>query len=432
MFDILYFMATASGHTKSEALGSLDLSLAALADEFLPTMSADELGARCLSLQTARQRLDGIIAVGIAEAERAGVAANAGLRTMAQFLASRTHASPDAIRSDQRVGVWVGQFAQLEEAILDGSLSRQHVDLLRRTDNIRVFAAMQRDQQLFIQFAADLEWKSFKNTVKYWLMVNDQDGPNPEDHDADNTCTLTELSNGRVRLTLDLDPKSGGILKQQLQDEENFLFNQDQEDGTIRSASQRRAAAAANLIERGASRSETKAKPLIHVVMSLKVLMHALAQMAKEPHEQDFTSVLDANDVDGRCELLDGTPIHPKYALVLLMQARIRRQVLTAKSNTLNASSPARLFPEWMKHIRLVETRGQCETAGCDSLHSWLQGDHHAPRSQQGETTLENLRMLCRADNLAKGNGAPLSERQSPAMKNSHSPASEMPTRQSR
>ena len=229
------------------------------------------------------------------------------------------------------------------------SISRQHVDLLRRTENIRVFAAMQRDQQLFIRFAADLEWKSFKNTVKYWLMVNDQDGPDPEDHEAENSCTLTEMSNGRVRLTLDLDPKSGGILKQQLQDEENSLFDKDQEDGTVRTASQRRAAAAANLIERGASRSEAKAKPLIHVVMSLKVLMHAIAQLAKEPHEQDFVSALDANDVDGRCELLDGTPVHPKYALVLSMQARIRRQVLTAKSNTIDASSPTRLFPQWMK-----------------------------------------------------------------------------------
>ena len=136
--------------------------------------------------------------------------------------------------------------------------------------------------------------------------------------------------------------------------------------------------------------------------------------MAKEPHEQDFTSVLDANDVDGRCELLDGTPIHPKYALVLLMQARIRRQVLTAKSQTLNASSPARLFPEWMKHIRLVETRGQCETAGCDSLHSWLQGDHNKPRSKQGETELANLKMLCSADNKYKSDGPPLPERKRP------------------
>ena len=404
-------MATASGLAESGALKSLDASLAALSEEFLPTMSADELGARCLSLQTARQRLDGIIAGGIAEAERAGVAANAGLRTMAQFLAARTHASPDALRADHRVGVWVGQFAQLEDAMLNGSLSRQHVDQLRRTENIRVFAAMQRDQQLFIRFAADLEWKSFKNTVKYWLMVNDQDGPDPEDHEAENSCTLTEMSNGRVRLTLDLDPKSGGILKQQLQDEENSLFDKDQEDGTVRTASQRRAAAAANLIERGAGRSEAKAKPLIHVVMSLKVLMHTIAQLAKEPHEQDFVSVLDANDVDGRCELLDGTPVHPKYALVLLMHARIRRQVLTAKSNTLNASSPTRLFPQWMKDIRLVETRGQCETAGCDALTSWLQADHHTPFSETGQTTLADLRNLCRPDNLAKGDGPPLAPR---------------------
>ena len=407
-------MATASGLAESGALKSLDASLAALSEEFLPTMSADELGARCLSLQTARQRLDGIIASGIAEAERAGVAANAGLRTMAQFLAARTHASPDALRADHRVGVWVGQFSRLEEAMLHGSLSRQHVDLLRRTDNIRVFAAMQRDQQLFIQFAADLEWKSFKNTVKYWLMVNDQDGPDPEDHEAENTCTLTEMSNGRVKLTLDLDPKSGGILKQQLQDEENLLFDKDQQEGTVRTSSQRRAAAAANLIERGAGRCDTNAKPLVHVVMSLKVLMHTIAQLAKEPHEQDFVSVLDANDVDGRCELLDGTPVHPKYALVLLMQARIRRQVLTAKSQTLNASFPAKLFPEWMKHIRLVETRGQCETAGCDSLHSWLQGDHNKPRSKQGETTLANLRMLCSADNKFKSDGPPMPERHAP------------------
>ena len=408
---MLYFVATASGLTESGALHSLDLSLDALAEQFLPTMSSDELGARCLSLQTARQRLDGIIAVGIAEAERAGVAANAGQRTMAQYMASRTHASPDALRADQRVGVWVGQFAQFEEAILNGSLSRQHVDLLRRTENIRVFAAMQRDQALLIGLAADLEWKSFKNAMKYWLLVNDQDGPDPEDHDAENSCTLTEMSNGRVKVTLDLDPKSGGIVKQQLQDEENFLFNQDQEDGTIRSASQRRAAAAANLIERGAGRSEVNAKPLIHVVMSLNVLQNAIAQMAKEPHEQDFVSVLDPNDIDGRCELLDGTPIHPKYALVLLMQARIRRQVLTAKSQTLNASSPARLFPEWMKHIRLVETRGQCETAGCDAPISWLQGDHRSPYSKTQQTTLAELDMLCRPDNMAKSDGPPLRPR---------------------
>lgn len=86
--------------------------------------------------------------------------------------------------------------------------------------------------------------------------------------------------------------------------------------------------------------------------MSLKVLMHTIAQLAKEPHEQDFVSVLDANDVDGRCE-----------------------------------------------------------TAGCDALTSWLQADHDTPYSETGQSTLADLRSLCRPDNLAKGDGPPLAPR---------------------
>ena len=148
--------------------------------------------------------------------------------------------------------------------------------------------------------------------------------------------------------------------------------------------------------------------------MSLKVLQHALAQLAKQPEEQDFTSVLDANDVDGKCELADGTPLHPKYALILLMQARIRRQVLTAKSKTLNASERTRGFPDWMKDIRIVEAGGQCETAGCDATFEWLQADHNKPFSETQQTTLDDLRCLCAADNKAKSNGPPLAERRPP------------------
>ena len=303
-----------------DSVAALTVALKALGGEHLPLIPRDELGARCVSLQTARQQLDGIIAVTIAEAERAGVAVNAGQRTMAQYLASRTHSSPEAVRADTRLGLWIRQFAGL-------------------------------------------------------------------------------------------DPLTGAILVEQLGQEENALLGEDQENNAIRTATQRRAAAFASLLERGAGRTEATSKPLVHVIMSLSVLQNALAQLAKEPHEQDFVSVLDPNDPDGRCELSDGTPLHPKYALVLLMQARIRRQVLEAKNNTLDASLPTRLFPTWMKHIKLVDTRGQCETAGCDAAVHWLQADHHKPRSKQGETALHNLTMLCAPDNKAKSDGPPLAER---------------------
>ena len=88
------------------------------------------------------------------------------------------------------------------------------------------------------------------------------------------------------------------------------VFDDEQQDGLpVRTATQRRAKGLTNLVSRGANRTETSTEPLVHVVMSLKVLQHTIAEMAKPVEEQDFTTCLDANDVDGRCELIDGTRI---------------------------------------------------------------------------------------------------------------------------
>ena len=382
-----------------------------IADEYLPAMDHRELGERCSRLDQLRRQLDGIISINIAEASRAGVPANAGQRTMAQYLSARNHASPDARRADHRVGVWVSGYELLEASMLLGQLSRRHVDHLRRMENIRVATAMQRDQHLFVEWATDLEWRSFTQACTYWLLVNDQDGPEPEDHNTNNTLTTSTRPDGRITVSGNLDPITGAILIEQLGRETTALFNEDQEHNYPRPVAERRAQALANLIQRGANRNTTSAKPLVHVVMSLNVLQHAIAQMALDPAEQDFTSVLDPNDIDGRCELIDGTPIHPKYALVLLMQARIRRQVLGAKNETLDASIETRLFPDWMKHTRLIETRGQCVTAGCDANHTWLHADHRQPASHNGPTTLANLDPLCAPDNKHKNTGPPMRQR---------------------
>ncbi len=97
-------MSTVDFAEPSGALTALDVALDGLANEHLSTVPRHELGARCVSLQHARQRLDAIIATGIAEAERAGVAVLAGQRTRAHYLASRTHASRIGLRPNQPFG----------------------------------------------------------------------------------------------------------------------------------------------------------------------------------------------------------------------------------------------------------------------------------------------------------------------------------------
>ena len=405
-------MAGAGLCDTTDPLKALTNAASAVADQYLPGIERAQLGERCLTLMSAREVIDAALATSIAEAERAGVPALSKQRTMAQYLASRSHCAPEIVRAHARVGMWVAQLAQLEQAMLDGTLSRRHVDLLRRTDNIRVHAAMQRDQHLFVDWVQKLEWNAYKQAVTYWEMVNDQDGEQPEDHEAKNSCNITQTPDGRVRITANLDPASGAIVKHQIEQEAGRVFDDEQEDGLpVRTATQRRAKGLTNLVSRGANRTETSTEPLVHVVMSLKVLQHTIAEMTKAPEEQDFTTCLDANDVDGRCELIDGTPLHPKAALLLALNARIRRQVLTRRSKTLDASEEARLFPKWMKHIRMIETRGQCQTAGCDAKIEWLRADHHKPFSKTQRATLDDLRMLCDPDNKLKSNGPPLAER---------------------
>ena len=389
----------------------LGFALKDLTSEPVASMCRDELRHRAVSLQTFRQGLDALLAVTMAEADVAGVPVDSGQRTMAQVMGSHTRAKPDTVRADLRVGRFLRELPLLENAVLGGRVSRDHVLKLQSGDNIRVHYAMIRDQYLFIEWARDFEWDEFKQLFAEWLRVNDQDGPEPEDHDVDNKLTMRTHADGRVSGSFSLDPVTGEILKQNLGNEESALFNEDNECGFPRTVPQRRAQALANLVQRGAGRNETSAKPLIHVVMSLKVLMHAIGQLDKDPVDQDFLAVLDPNGVDGRCELIDGTPIHPKYALVLAMQANLRRQVLGAKNVTLDASYETRAFPDWMRYIKLVETRGKCSTAGCDAHHTWLHADHRQPKAENGETCLANLDMLCGPDNKHKNTGPQLRQR---------------------
>lgn len=95
---------------------------------------------------------------------------------MAQYVAARTHVDPSVVRADERVGRWASSLPAIEEAMLDGRMSREHCDHVRKLENLRVVSAMRRDQHLFVEWARDLEWPSFKKSCEYWLKVNDQDG----------------------------------------------------------------------------------------------------------------------------------------------------------------------------------------------------------------------------------------------------------------
>ena len=138
-----------------------------------------------------------------------------------------------------------------------------------------------------------------------------------------------------VRGRFELDPIDGSEVKNAVLDEAERLRRQDLDTGNTRTATQRRADALVNLIRRGAG-SKNPAKPLVHLVMSAKVFADWVAT---------GTANLDVDDVDGRCETVEGTPIHPQRALEVLLRAEIRRLVLGPDDEILNLGRRRPLLP---------------------------------------------------------------------------------------
>lgn len=91
--------------------------------------------------------------------------------------------------------------------------------------------------------------------------------------------------------------------------------------------------------------------------MSEKVAEWAIGRFTGTNTADDAAVVpVHPTDLDGRCELIDGTPIHPLLAVVALglvgpngavSSATLRRYILDADSRLLDVSVNARRFPEW-------------------------------------------------------------------------------------
>ncbi len=144
--------------------------------------------------------------------------------------------------------------------------------------------------------------------------------------------------------------------------------------------------------------------PLIDLVIGYQLAQNVLERLQDpnvEPVEPSTT------DPDRWCHTLDGTPVHPVHAAVLLAIGRIQTSVWDRQRNVRSIQSKSRRFPPWMRHILLLESKGRCTTNGCDAPFPWLQADHIKPASRGGPTTLNNGQTLCAPENHLKADHEP-------------------------
>lgn len=104
--------------------------------------------------------------------------------------------------------------------------------------------------------------------------------------------------------------------------------------------------------------------------------------------------VLVANG-SGRCELEDGPALPPETGRRLTCDASMVLAILGEGGEPLNIGRTTRTIPRAIRRaLRLRD--GQCRFPGC-TQRRFVDGHHILHWSQGGETSLENLVLLCRA-----------------------------------
>ena len=366
--------------------------------------SRSDVAAWVGALVEAKARIDGLLCTALSSAAVLGVPEAEGQRSMPAVVSARTGSDPRPVATDLRLGSWLRDYPLFTEAIIAGSITRRHVEVLRTLDGPRTRGHLAEAQEYLIDAARDCSWTDFVRAARYWELTFDPDGAEPIEQRATRSCSLRKTADGSVTGRFQLDPIAGQALLSALEQQERRLFRDDAESGTARTASQRRADALVDVVSRGAARPDgTVPAPLVHIVFGAGTL----ADRPSGSETQDSLA-MNPDDPAFRCELVDGTPIHPDHALAgLAVAQQVRRLVLEADAEITDLGRRTRQFPPHLKQALLAAARGRCQIPGCDAPPGWLQADHIHPWHRDGPTSLGNGQILCDPHNKQKRDRLP-------------------------
>lgn len=383
-------------------LGDIDRLLDELFEVPSSIVDDESLAQGLVAMHAVQTRVEAAHGRLLTMARERALAARRGHRRLEHQLLADTPVSGREARARVRRTDWLREFPRFAAAHESGVMSAAHVERVRRSlDNPRTRLALRRDERIFIDAARTCSFADFEKVCDYWRIAADPDGAEPAEQVAQTSVTARRRSDGMVEIDGLLDPLSGQVFLAAWDAETQRLAVADDESGERRSIGVRGAEALLRLVARGSARADgSHPDPLVHIVMSQQV---AEAAMQRFAFGADVPVDTDPFDLDKRCELIDGTPIHPRLALAALGIAALNRVVFDAASRPIDVSYASRGFPKWLKHLLLLRSRGRCENDGCDSPYPWLQVDHDLAHSKGGRTTRVNGVIRCRPCNLAKG-----------------------------
>ena len=392
--------------TPNQDIEQLSVDVDACFDTPLSCLSDEELSERLVLLVDVSARVDALRVETVRAASVAGVPKLNDQRNVANHVGELTNTNPADIRKDQLIADWLVDFATLAEAYQAGKLTTAHIDLLRRKDNARVHQQMIDDQTKFVRWFSSLAFRDLDHLMERWLLGADPDGAAPEEQLKKCHVTTKPLPGGMLALSAIFDPLSGAAFLNALNAEAEKVRQENKAEGITSPLGHRNLQALMRLVITGASRpGRATVKPLINIAVDQDTYEETLGWLDDPSNNPLPTPQPEPpKGADRRCHLIDGTPIHPAYAVIASAKGVFRRIVYDAKSRELDASFDSRSFPQWITDLVLIATNGKSANPVCDAPFHWLQTDHIEPDSLGGQTTLDNARPLSAGDNGWRGN----------------------------
>ncbi len=326
-----------------------------------------------------------------------------GVRSPSPWLADR-HRLPRGVAAGRVcLARGLGHTPEVFEALARGEITEAHARVLVGVWSPEVGSLFRRDVEILLGAARDCSFRGFEETVRRWLAFADPDRSDGRDARARKKRALYRSRSGdRMYIDVNADLLSGAVIDNVLAHFEDRLFDEDWKAtrqvygeaacGELmdRSPAQRRLDALVEALRIAYEHDTAGAgDPLVHVVVDRDTLDREIRRFCGM--DPDPTDVFNPQ---GRCSLIDGTPISPAQALYAAFEGHMARVVYDTAGRIIDMGRKTRFFTGALKEALIIRDR-ICSHPRCEIPATRCEADHRIPWVAGGVTSLANGQMLC-------------------------------------
>ena len=343
------------------------------------------------SVQRVRARLGVVSATSLAEWDRRRVWENNGSRSPAHRFARETWSGVRTGRDELARARVLDHLSHTRQAVLDGLLSWDHVDLFARARTRERAVLFDEHEAVLVAQCVGVPFFDAVRIVRHWEVQADErlaaERDRPEVHESSKLYASRTLGD-RVVVQGELDAIDGETVTNELDRLCEQLRLADQKAGIERTGAQRRAAALVEMARRSATAPADGRRP-----------------------QPLFTVIIGDKSFEHVCELASGTVLRTGDLVPYLDDAMLE-SVLFHGPITVVGVSRRRTFTGALRRAIQVRDRRCRHSSECDTPASRCDVDHVVSWINDGKTSQFNGRLHCRPHNrfahLHAGDGQPL------------------------